>query len=154
MGRIPQQSESKENEEKGGGGGSNISCNAVCTKTNLLALCDESKRVKSVSFFFHIYSYVYISGHHVETARGRAFEFKDTWAESYQSHLYSRFKVTIWGSGGKLCAKFWDQGDGGAFERKLFQGAANCWQKWWCLPLQHWGRERGPASVGWDLNMC
>jgi len=45
MGRIPQQSESKENEEKGGGGGSNISCNAVCTKTNLLALCDESKRV-------------------------------------------------------------------------------------------------------------
>ena len=57
MGRIPQQSESKENEEKGGGGGSNISCNAVCTKTNLLALCDESKRVKYFSFFFHIIIY-------------------------------------------------------------------------------------------------
>ena len=60
MGRIPQQSESKENEEKGGGGGSNISCNAVCTKTNLLALCDESKRVKSVNFFFHIHIFTYI----------------------------------------------------------------------------------------------
>jgi len=45
MGRIPQQSESKENEENGEGGGSNISCSAVCTKTNLLALCDENKRV-------------------------------------------------------------------------------------------------------------
>lgn len=59
MGRIPQQSESKENEEKGGGGGSNISCNAVCIKTNLLALCDESKRVKSVSLFFHIHIFTY-----------------------------------------------------------------------------------------------
>jgi len=58
MGRIPGKSETKENEEKrmgkegkenegegGGGGGSNISCIALCTKTNLLALCDESKQV-------------------------------------------------------------------------------------------------------------
>ena len=59
MGRIPQlQSEAKENEEKGEGGGSNISCIAVCTKTNLLALCDESKRVKYCRFFLlHIFIY-------------------------------------------------------------------------------------------------
>ena len=68
MGRIPGKSETKENEEKrmgkegkeneggGGEGGSNISCIALCTKTNLLALCDESKQVKFSSLFF---SYMY-----------------------------------------------------------------------------------------------
>ena len=63
MGRIPGKSETKENEEKGmekegkenergEGGGTNISCIALCTKTNLLALCDESKQVKFSSLFF------------------------------------------------------------------------------------------------------
>ena len=51
IGRIPKAKED-EAEEKGDGGGSNISCIAVCIKTNCLALCDESKRVNSFSFFF------------------------------------------------------------------------------------------------------
>ena len=52
--RIPQKSEAKEEEEReekgDDGGGSNISCIAVCSKSNLLALCDENKQVKSSRF--------------------------------------------------------------------------------------------------------
>ena len=143
--RIPQKSEAKEEEEReekgDDGGGSNISCIAVCSKSNLLALCDENKQVKSPRFSSLCLSFV--------RSPCGSFLRPNCWAQGHFSEKLQELSLLTIPSNNLTINvhKF-----GTLVIVELFQGAFGGWQKWRCLPLFHWGRERRPASAGWNLN--